>query len=466
MAHEVSLRTKVVFGFGEAAISIKNASLGQFLLFFYADVVKLAPGLVGAAMAISRLWDAVTDPVMGYLSDTTRSSWGRRRPFVIGAAVPLGIAYFLLFRPPRDVGSFGIFVYLLLSYVLLFTVFTVYAAPYFAWGAELTRDYHERTEVVQIRGLFAIVGGIIGAAAPIWIVGHFGDQRSGFAVMGGVLGACIAATGLLSGAVRERPTGVAVSAPSVRHFIRGLRQTAGNRAFALVFAVFCLMTVAGAIAQSVHLIAIKYWLDMYDFFPVLALAFAFSAALSFPLWLRLSQAVGKRRALLFALLISCVTPYGWLLMRPGFRFGMVLFFIVAGLTTGSLTLAVSNAVDMIDQDELLTGERREGAYFGLWALGLKSMNAMGTLIGGALLGWVGYHPDVVQAPETIFWLRMIIAPLPATVNFIAYVIFRRFPYDPADVAHIQAQLDARRLTANQSSLQPGAGAAEVGLEVG
>jgi len=107
MPREVPLRTKFLFSIGEAAIGIKNASLGQFLLFFYADVIKLAPALVGAAIAISRLWDAVTDPVMGYVSDTTQTRWGRRRPFVIGAAVPLGLAYFLLFTPPRAAGSAG-----------------------------------------------------------------------------------------------------------------------------------------------------------------------------------------------------------------------------------------------------------------------------------------------------------------------------------------------------------------------
>lgn len=442
---EVTLRTKLVFSIGEAAIGIKNASLGQFLLFFYADVIKLAPALVGTAIAISRVWDALTDPIMGYVSDTARTRWGRRRPFVVGAAIPLGLSYFLLFTPPSGAATAGLFLYLLLTYMLLFTIFTVYATPYFAWGAELARDYHERTTVVQIRGLFGIVGGIIGAATPIWIVRQFDEQRFGFAVMAAVLGALIAVTALGTGAVREQPPAVPVAQPSFRHFIAGLRQTVRNRAFALVFAVFCLMTVAGAIAQSMHLIVIKYWLNMYDFFPVLAVVFALSAAISFPLWLRLSQRVGKRRALLSALLISCVTPYGWLLMRPGFRAGMVVFFCIAGLTAGSMTLAVSSAVDMIDQDELQTGERREGAYFGLWSLGLKSMNAFGVLIGGVLLSWVGYHPDVVQSPETLFWLRMLIGPLQATVHLIGYLVFRRFPFEPADVTRIQAELDARRL---------------------
>jgi GPH family glycoside/pentoside/hexuronide:cation symporter len=405
----------------------------------------MAPALVGAAIALSRFWDALVDPVMGYVSDTTRTRWGRRRPFVVGAALPLGLAYFLLFVPPRGFGEAALFAYLLLSYASLFTVFTVFATPYFAWSAELVRDYHERTVLVQTRGLFAIVGGIIGATMPVWIAAHFSDQRSGFGAMAAVLGTLIAAAILCSGlGIREVPPAAPVIVPSVRHFLAGIRQTLRNRAFGLVFMTFCLLTVAAAVAQSVHLILIKYWLGLYEFFPVLALAFALSAAASFPLWQGLSRRVGKRRALLASLLLSCFTPYGWLLMRPGGRAPMLLFFCIAGISAGAITLAVSSAVDMIDQDELETGERREGAYFGLWALGLKSMNAIGALLGGVLLGWAGYHSNVVQSSATLFWLRMIVAPIPATMNLIGYFIFRRFPFEPADVARIQAELNAHR----------------------
>ncbi len=446
-APEVALRRKLVFSIAEAAVGIKNASLNQFLLFFYADVVQLAPALVGTAIALSRFWDALVDPVMGYVSDTTRTRWGRRRPFVVAAALPLGLSYFLLFVPPRAGGDAVLFVYLLLTYALLFTVFTVFATPYFAWGAELVRDYHERTVLVQTRGLFTIIGGIIGATTPVWIADQFRDQRAGFGAMAAVLGVLIAAAILSSGlAVREVSPAAPVVAPSVRHFVAGVRQTLRNRAFGLVFVTFCLMTVAGAVAQSVHLILIKYWLNLYEFFPVLALTFALSAAVSFPLWQVLSRRLGKRRALLLSLLLSCVTPYGWLLMHPGGRAPMLLFFCIAGMAAGSMTLAVSSAVDMIDQDELETGERREGAYFGLWSLGLKSMSALGAFLGGALLGWAGYHPDVAQSPQTLFWLRMIVAPLPATMHLIGYLVFRRFPMEATDVARIQAELDARRRT--------------------
>src|SRR5262249_10855902 len=156
---------------------------------------------------VAKLWDAVTDPAMGYVSDTTRSRWGRRRPYLAVSAVPLGICFALLFRPPTA-GPLGLFVYLLVIYSLLNTFFTVFATPYIAWGAELAQDYHERTTVVQIRSLFGVLGGVIGATAPVAIAKLFTDQRLGFGVMGVALGAVMAAAALVTAlGVAERRRG-------------------------------------------------------------------------------------------------------------------------------------------------------------------------------------------------------------------------------------------------------------------
>jgi GPH family glycoside/pentoside/hexuronide:cation symporter len=443
-ARDVPLRTKVLYGCGDVTISAKNSALNQFLLFFYADVVQLSPALVSAAIFLGKLWDAVTDPVMGYVSDTTRSRWGRRRPYVAGSAVPLALCFFLLFSPP--IGSpTVVFCYLLLMYVLLNSALTVYAVPYIAWGAELTRDYHERTTVVQVRSLFGVVGGVLGATAPVAIANSFSDQRWGYGAMGATLGAVMGAAALMTAVgVRERPRAGAAAA-SVAHFRTGLRQTFRNRDFRVVFATFCLMTVATALGQSIQLIVVKYWLQMYDFFPVIALTFALSFAGSFPLWLWLSQRVGKRKAMLIGLLLLCVTPFGWVIVQPGQRLAMLVFMVVGGSVSGSLTLVMSSAVDVVDFDELETGERREGAYFGIWTLGLKSMSAFGILLGGGLLQLVGYVPDQPQDPRTMWWLVMLVGPLQAIVHVIGLLMFRRFRFEAADVARVQAELHARRL---------------------
>jgi hypothetical protein len=168
-AREVLWRTKLLYGVGDIAINIKNTSLNQFLLFFYVDVVRVAPELIGVALFVGKVWDAFSDPIVGYLSDTTRSRWGRRRPYVLFAALPMAVCYYLLFVPPAGSGWMTV-VYLVSMFMLLDTFFTCFGTPYMAWGAELARDYHERTVVVQVRGLFGIVGGVLGATLPVLIV--------------------------------------------------------------------------------------------------------------------------------------------------------------------------------------------------------------------------------------------------------------------------------------------------------
>jgi GPH family glycoside/pentoside/hexuronide:cation symporter len=442
-AGEIPLREKLLYGSGEITISAKNAALNQFLLFFYADVVHLSPALVSIAIFVAKLWDAVTDPVMGYLSDTTRSRWGRRRPYVAASALPVGLFFFLLFKPPA-VGAGGLFLYLLFIYAALNTCFTVFATPYTAWGAELAQDYHERTAVVQIRSLFGVVGGVIGATAPIAIARGFADQRSGFAVMAAALGVILAAAALLAAAGAHERAPAHIVAPSVRHFISGLRHTFRNRDFRVVFVTFCLMTVAASLGQAVQLIVVKYWLQMYDFFPVIALTFALSFAASFPFWLSLSRRVGKRRAMLSGLTLGTVVPLGWVIVQPGQRGAMLVFMVLAGMVTGSLTLVLSSAIDVVDFDELETGERREGAYFGIWTLGLKLMSAFGILLSGALLQVVGYVPDQPQSAGTMWWLVLMVGPLQSGVHLVGLLMFRRFRFEAADVARVQAALASRR----------------------
>jgi GPH family glycoside/pentoside/hexuronide:cation symporter len=329
-------------------------------------------------------------------------------------------------------------------YVLLMSCFTVLAIPYLAWGAEIAEDYHERTAVVQIRSLFGVLGGVVGATAPVAIASQFSDQRVGFGAMGGILGSILIVAALVTGVgVQERSRGPAVSA-SWTHFRGGLRRTFRNRDFRIVFVTFCLMTLSGAVGQSMQLFVVKYWLGMYEFFPIIALVFALSLAVSFPLWMLLARRLGKRRALLIGLGMGCVTPLGWLLVAPGDRVAMLLFMLVAGTVTGSLTLAMSSAIDVVDFDEWETGERREGAYFGIWTLGLKSMGALGALLGGALLAWVEIDSRSVPSNEALGWLLLTVGPLQAVSHLVGFLVMRRFGFDATDVATVQAALAERR----------------------
>jgi len=442
-ARTVPIKTKILYGAGEVAVSAKNTVLNQFLLFFYADLVYLQPALVSVAIFLAKLWDAIIDPLTGYLSDTTHSRWGRRRPFVVASSLPLGLFFFLLFWPPEG-STRVVFGYLLLTYSMLNTCFAAFTIPYVAWGAELTHDYHERTTVVQIRSLFGVLGGIIGSAAPVAIAGTIDEPRMGYAVMALFIGVVLSVSGLVTGlGVSEGPSPKRADA-SLSHFLTGLHATFANRDFRIIFITFCMMTLASALGEAVRLIVIKYWLQMYDFFPILALTFAVFFAGSFPLWFGLSRRVGKRTAMLTGLLAGAIVPFGWVIVQPGERAAMLVFMMAAGIASGSITIVISSAIDVIDFDELQTGERREGAYFGIWTLGLKVSSACGILLSGLLLQVVGYVPGAEQSADTLWWLVMIVGPMQSAAALVGFVILRRFRFDAADVEYVQAELLKRR----------------------
>jgi Na+/melibiose symporter-like transporter len=441
-ARAVPLRTKIFYGVGELGLSLKNESLNRFLMFFYTDTLRLSPTAVGLMILLSKGWDAITDPAMGYVSDTTRSRWGRRRPYVLLGALPMGVCYYLLFSPPLR-SPHSLLWYMLGLSLALYTCFSIFTVPYYAWGAELARNYHDRTAVVQVRALLGLVGGVAGAAVPMMIVGRYTDPRTGFAAMAAVIGAVIAGATLLPGVTVRDHGRDRLPDASLEHFLGGLRHTFANRDFRVIFVTFCLMTVSAAMGTAIQLVVVKYRLQMYDRFPLFALTFGVSLALSFPFWMALSRRLGKSRALQVGLMLGCVAPFGWVVVQPGQAGAMIVFMILAGAVTGSLTLAASQAIDVVDLDELHTGEQRAGAYFGIWAFGLKLATAVGMFLGGVLLDAVGYVPDVTQDPQTLWWLVMLVGPLQSVVTLLGLLVFRRVRFDAADVARVQAALEAR-----------------------
>ncbi|MEO8603675.1 MAG: MFS transporter [bacterium] len=441
---EVPIRTKILYGTGELGLNLKNEVVNRFLLFFYTDSLHVSPTAVGLMMLLGKAWDAVTDPAMGYLSDSTRSRWGRRRPYVLFGAIPMAFFFYLLFSPPLWLTPHGLLWYLLGISLVLYTFFTIFTIPYLAWGAELVRDYHERTTVVQVRSLLGLIGGVAGAALPMMIVSGYANARTGFSSMAAILAVFIAAAALLPGLTVRDGGRDRLPNASLAHFVVGLRHTFANRDFRLIYLTFCLMTVSAAMGTSIQLVVVKYRLNLYDQFPIIALTFGVSFALSFPFWLALSQRLGKSRAMMFGLGLGCVTPLGWVLVQPGQLGAMMLFMVLAGAVTGSLTLAGSQAIDVVDYDELMTGEQRAGAYFGVWAFGLKLATALGLFFGGALLDIVGYVPEAVQDANTLWWLVMLVGPLQSIVTLCGLLVFRRVRFDANDVAQVQAALAARR----------------------
>ena len=252
----LSIRQILSYGlpsFGTAMIII---SVAIYLPNFYTDEVGVTAGMLSWVFLIGRIWDAVTDPLMGHLSDRTRTRWGRRRPYFLIAALPLWLLFYLIWSPDLSLPASTSFLYLLVYYLVLYTFWTIFSVPYVSLGMELTPAYHERTRLFAGRQGFLIAGTVVGMLAPVTFAQAWGDKASGYSVMGAIFGGVCALMILFTfSRVRERP---GLSTGQSFPFIKGLGVTLRNRAFLVLLLVYLFSYVGGSFIAPLTLYMAKY----------------------------------------------------------------------------------------------------------------------------------------------------------------------------------------------------------------
>lgn len=459
----LSRGVKISYGIGDIVLAIRHSSILNFLLFFYTNVVMLSPSLAGLALAIGRIWDGMNDPVVGYLSDSTTSRFGRRRPYLLASTLPLGLSFFLLWSPPQGMGNLGNFIFLASAYVLMDAFFTLYATPYLALGAELSRDYHERTQIVTTRAVFHGLGALLTVLCLSKVAGGSPATieegvaalpttlppevvRAGFTKIGAILGGIMVLSGLIAFYwSREVPLAANGERVSFAAFFRNLTGTLRNRPFRIIILTFAVMTFGAAVHQPLTIYVFRDWLLMPQQLPTVMFLYLVSTILSLGIWTRFARRVGKNRAFQVCILWSVVVLSVFPLLRADMpRQLFYLFIFFAGLGAGGYVLPVSIAADVIDYDELLTGQRREGAFFGLWTLTMKLLAAGAIALVGVALDLIGYVPNQPQSATTLWGLKMLYGPVPAFFLFLSLLIFLRFPLTRESHAETQRQLQARR----------------------
>ena len=410
------------------------------VLFFYTDVVKLDPALAGYGMLAGNLVSAIFDPALGHLSDRTRTVLGRRRPFLLASAVPLAIAFFLLWTPFSASHPFANFA---LVYVATFMCLTTFLVPYNSLAAELTPDYDERTRIQGYRESGHIIGLLIGFLF-LFSVEKFDNLRTGYSVMGAIFGVAVAAGIFITLlAVRENP---AFQRPPQVGAWEGLRLAVSNRHFLWLVATFVPCNIGLYIPTIVIKHALKYWLNAGD---VVLLTYIVASVASLPFWVWLSSKITKKWAYLTALGCSMVATGAIFFLQPGLVILLFIVFAIAGAGYGALMiLPISILADIVDYDELKTGERREGTYFGAWAFLQKVTVAGAAALVGATLTRIGLVPDQEQSPATIAGMRILMALVPAALLLVSSFVLLPFPFTRE--VHQKVQETLRQRAANHA----------------
>ena len=454
---KLSRTTKLAYGAGDLGAAIVTAINGFFLLDFLINIAGLRPGMAGNIFLIAKIWDAVNDPFIGWLTDKTISRWGRRRPWLLIAAVPFGLAFFLQWIVP-PLSETGKFWYYLIVALLLDTAFTAVNVPYAALTAELTQDYDERTQLSSVRMSFSILGGVLAAFFHGILVNLFPKGSSiGYTVSAAIWSVAIVVPCFITFFGTKEPDFAAATKSSTAAsagpgFLEGLRIAFRNKAFILVTLIYMLSWLTIQFAQNNMRIYTKDWIQMdMGLFSFLLLAIQLSSFIWVLIWARVSDKIGKKNIYYLGAGFFVAALMGLYFLQPGQTVQTFLLAIMGGIgiSVGYL-VPWSMLPDVIELDELETGQRREGVFYGFFVFLQKMGLALGMFISGWALELSGYvnasaaNPDPVQPASALLTIRWLIGPASAAVLLLSFVAVYFYPITREKHAELRAQIERKR----------------------
>ncbi|TVR96747.1 MAG: MFS transporter [Rhodospirillales bacterium] len=421
------------------ALAMPTIPVYVFLPTFYADTLGLGLTATGAALLLARLFDVITDPTVGYLSDRWRTPLGRRKPWIAVGSVIAAIALVRLFQPPEAVDA-G---YLVLWAILLYVGWTLVAVPYTAWGAEISGDYHERSRITGSREAAMILGILAAGSVPALVAGLGGDEAMGLA---GVAWLAVAvgapAMVMMLWRVPEAP---AAATPVSRPHRDGWRAAVENRPFVRLLTAWFVNGLANGLPAVLFPLYLQHALGAGTVASgVLIFVYFVSGVLAIPLWLRLSRKVGKHRAWCAAMAMACCA-FVWV---PFLEHGQIgLFFIICvftGMALGAdLALPPAMQADVIDLDRLRTGRQRAGLFFALWSMGYKLALAAAVGLAFPALDLVGFDAGGANTAGAILALTLFYAAVPTGLKVVAIALVWHHPITARRQAIIQRRLATR-----------------------
>ena len=423
----VSIGRKVAYGFGSVAFGVKSNGFDYFFLIFYSQVMGVSAYLVSLALMIALIVDALSDPLIGYLSDNTRSRWGRRHPFMYAAAIPASVAYYFVWNPPAGLEGDALFPYIVTLAILVRTLITVYEIPSSSLVAEMSDNYDERTSMLSYRYFFGWTGGtLMGAFATIFILVPTATISNGmFNVEGhgqvGAIAATVIFLAIMISALGTHKMIPELKPPpparqmSVGLIYREVFETLASRSFLALF----LAALFGAVASGVSTTLSFYFSTFFwDFtteqIGLISLSVVISALMAFFISPAISKRLGKKRgAITIGLMAFTVAPAPVFLRLLGLMpdngdpalFPLVLSIIVVdvALIIAYQTLSASMIAELVEEAEIKTQRRNEGVFFASVTFVRKVTQGIGAAVAGVLLTIsqfpVGATPD--QVPESV-----------------------------------------------------------------
>ncbi len=442
----IPLYKKIAYAAPAYALAVVGIPIYVYIPKFYTDIVGINVMIMGYVLLSVRIFDAITDPAIGFISDRTKTPFGRRRPYIAVGSFFVALSMYFLFNPPEASSSFSVLWFGVCIYALFF-FWTLVSVPYESLGPEITFDYNERISLFGVRDGFLIAGTLAAASSPalvewlfnlsdtaqgerakfFWIAVIYAPLVIGFSWW------CVISIKELPHKRVNRPVGV----------MKGLGQMARNRPFIILLIAYTISAIGNNLPATLILFYVEYVLqsNLADFFLLIYFA---TGIIFLPGWIWISRKIGKKPAWLASMAVNTGAFFGVFFLGPGDAVIYGVLVALSGVGFGA-TLAIPSAIqaDVIDYDEWLTGERREGQYIGLWSISKKLAAAVGVGAGLSILGAAGYAPNVEQSEQVKLLLRTLYALVPSLCNLIAIFIALAYPISSKIHQNIRKAIDDR-----------------------
>lgn len=459
----LTLTTKLSYGLGELAGELPNNILVFYLLFFLTTVAGLNPTLAGSVLLVGKLWDAINDPIIGWLSDRTRSPLGRRYPWMLGGAIPLAICFCLQWWVPPTTEQGLLFAYYSGIALVFYVAFTAVAVPYSTLAAELTQGYDERTGLVSFKAAFSIGACIFSQVLALVIFAHVVSPAQRYLILGAVCGIiAMLAVGLCVWGTYKRYQLIQTQRQSVvlmpsLPIRQQLQMALSNFPFLCVIGIYLCSWLGLQVTAAILPYFVTQWMGLPDHhFVQAAIAVQGTALATVFVWGAVAQRVGKRAIYGIGIPLTIGALVGLCFLQPGQVGLMYVLAVMVGMGLSTAYLVPwSMLPDVLDLDELHTGQRREGIFCGLMVQMQKIAVAIALFLVGKILDGAGFMPTssgqvLKSQPESaLLAIRLLMGPIPALVLIGGLVWAYFYPITRSRHEDILLKLLERRNTQSE-----------------
>ena len=440
--------TLMYFGLPDYAVYLAAIPVSLYLPFVYSRDLGLELTDIGLILMLARLSDVITDPLIGYLSDRTQTRFGKRKPWLAAGTVVMMFSAWQLFSPSGVVTNW----HLLIWSMLLWLGWTMINIPYFAWGAELSEDYNERTRITGWRQFFGYLGNVSVLLIPTLSGEFFGYgslPREGLTIVGFM--ALVLLPLLMFFALWKVPEPTKHRTTEA-NLLKSSKQMFSNGSFMLLFTGFLMLSMGTTWASSMFMLLATFVVGVEDDIQAILLGFYFINLLSLPVWMWISYRIGKRETWLLGAVIFCIASPGYAMLGSGDVVGLIVVLGLYGIAGGNFgAISLSMKADVIDIAALRTGNHVAGSYMAVWSLGTKMFQAVAIGLALPVLAYFGFDPQGENGPDELRALSLNIVVVPMILYGAAVFVIWRYPLSAKRMARLHAAFARRKARRSASA---------------